>query len=698
MHNISSRARGSMGSRSWVVFKLLAAVTLAVMLDARLVAAQTVANYQFSSPGWATFGLAVPKGVAISGVQVGTTLATQTDVKTKWPDGSIRFAVITAKIPSAGTYPISPKAAPIGLFSPTWPTARVSFGIGTTTYTADLPPFSAADTWLSGPLVRESRVVVVPTSSAGSHPLLQVIFDVRSYSGGGHRIDVTVQNVRDVAAMDKVTYDLSVTVAGAVVFTKPALTQYSFTRWRKTFTTGLTEATVVPDFEPFYLSNALPRFLSTVDDTVYDTSGPGWNINGFASMNPQMEAGGYRPELSPYPAWQAKYLVRKSPTQLAATLLSANNSGSWSMHITQPDGTSLIKVTDPGYEDYWFDYFKRNGTGPGPAVPLRPDGNMRGIRKNVPGGYSDVESSADPEHLPNLTYVPYLVTGDRYYLDQTKLWAVWTVINLTPRQPVYPEPVFEPNFERSRRGSKGLIWTRGLTRELGHPLLVLTEAAVSTPDADPDKAYFTTLMQNQLDALGEYVIYGGAKGGMAEAMGWETWVSKDGTGTANGRYMSLWRLSYPVFAIDFAAQQDLWTMGDSLEFCRRAVRSQIGFITHGSTSSEKIPSYPTIATLANGGSALSFFSSWSDLFLANKVAGSQLGTSPPVGYHGVEAHVMLTVGRRLGVPGAEAAYQWLFNYKDSYGTVLTDLNGRSGYALASSPGSGPRAPINVRVK
>jgi hypothetical protein len=678
--------------------RLLVCIALAIPLGARTLSAQTLANYRFSSAGWATFGLALPKGAAQSAVSVGS-LTTQTDIKTVWPDGSIRFAVVTANIPSAGTYAITPGIALTSAYTPTWPSATVSFLIGTTTYTASLTAFTATNSWLTGPLVREARVVVVPNSSAGPHPLLQVFFDVRSYAGGGHRVDVTVQNVRDVVDMDKVTYDLTIMVGGTPMLSKPAFTQYGFTRWRKTFTTGgLTEATVLPDFEPFYTSAALPRFLTSVINAAYDMSLSQWDINRFGSMNPIMESGGYRPELSPFPAWQAQYLVHKNTSQRAATMLNGNNSGSWSMHITKADGVSMIKVTEPGFESYWFDYFGRNKPGPGPAVPLRPDNNLRGLRKNVPGGYSDVESSADPEHLPNLTYLPYLVTGDRYYLDQTKLWAVWAIINLTPQQPVNPEPVFEPAFERSRRGSKGLIWTRGLTRELGHPLQVLAMAGVITPDADPDKAYLKEIFQNQLDALGSHATSIAGTGGVAEAMGWETWVSKDGAGNPNGRYMSLWRLSYPVFAVDFAAQQEMWTVGNALEFCRRAVRSQIGFITNGTTSSEKIPSYPTVALLTNNGTTLSFFSSWTNLFLANKLAGSQIGTSPPPGYHGVEAHVLLTVGRRLAVPGAEAAYQWLFTYHDSFGSVLSDLNVRSGYALASAAAGSIAPAKNVIIR
>src|SRR5262249_21170678 len=43
--------------------------------------------------GWATFGEAIPQGRATAGLQVGS-LPTQTDVKNRWPDGSIKFAIV----------------------------------------------------------------------------------------------------------------------------------------------------------------------------------------------------------------------------------------------------------------------------------------------------------------------------------------------------------------------------------------------------------------------------------------------------------------------------------------------------------------------------------------------------------------------------------------------------------------------------
>src|SRR5258708_2124995 len=117
--------------------------------------AATIGTNTFTA-GWATFGQVVPQGLATSGLQVGSFL-TQTDVKNRWPDGSIRFAVVTANITTAGNYSITSTTASSGSFPPTVPNASVQFNISGTTYIANLPNSPSSDLWLDGPLVKEWR-------------------------------------------------------------------------------------------------------------------------------------------------------------------------------------------------------------------------------------------------------------------------------------------------------------------------------------------------------------------------------------------------------------------------------------------------------------------------------------------------------------------------------------------------------------
>jgi len=261
-------------------------------------ASDAVATYRLG-PGWATFGIALPPTAAANAVQVGT-LPTQTDVKVRWPDGSIRFGVVSVRVASGGTYAIASASRMQGEFAPTLPPASVTFTIGGKPYVASLPSV-LTDSWLAGPLVSERRAVVAP----GGHPFLRVIFDVRSYTGGGHRVDVAVENCLDVAGADSVTYDVVVTVGDVRVYSQTGVKHKYLARWRKVFTTGgLKEASVAPDMAPFVAARALPPFLPTVaapnrSTTGNGVSGTGFGILGFGDLtvliNPAFEATRFEP-------------------------------------------------------------------------------------------------------------------------------------------------------------------------------------------------------------------------------------------------------------------------------------------------------------------------------------------------------------------------------------------------------------------
>src|SRR3954469_9046822 len=135
------------------------------------------------TPGWATFGEAVPQGLATGVLQVGS-FPTQTDVKNRWPDGSIKFAVVSAHVSTAGNYPVTPSAAAGGSFTPIVPAASVTVPSAGTAYVPTLPRNPGADVWLDGGEVREWRSGVAPAAGAAPHPYLRVIFDTRVFRDG----------------------------------------------------------------------------------------------------------------------------------------------------------------------------------------------------------------------------------------------------------------------------------------------------------------------------------------------------------------------------------------------------------------------------------------------------------------------------------------------------------------------------------
>ncbi|HXH23910.1 MAG TPA: hypothetical protein VNI78_01600 [Vicinamibacterales bacterium] len=479
--------------------------------------AQALATYRLGA-GWATFGIALPRGAAYEGLQVGS-LPTQTDVKTRWPDGSIRFAIVSARVASEGKYPISRGPASGGAFTPTWPAATVQFRIAGSTYRATLPPFDGQDSWLAGPLVRESRVVVAPAAAGTPHPLVQVIFDVRSYADGAHRVDVTVQNVKDIPGGNKVVYEVEITLNGAVAFRKSGVSHAYLTRWRKTFpSTGLREAEVTPDVAPFIAAGLVPQFAPTVDNAKPpDVDGPRYDILTWGDMSPYMPAPGGRPEIGFYPYWTAQYLVHRTQAQREYMLKHADLSGSWSGHITEADGRTLVSLDR--YPDYWLD----------PRSIGRPNG---------PATLDGTTELIENAHMPSLTYVPYLITGDRYYLDQTKLWANFAMLATWPGDPTFP------------RTGLGVL-THNQIRGIAWGLRALGEAATAAPDTDPDKAYFTARVHANLEALDAYSRSNAAAFGPLELVFPGKWGTSTGSYTAGAMLaFSAWQNQYVAWALD----------------------------------------------------------------------------------------------------------------------------------------------------
>lgn len=589
--------------------------------------------------GWVACGVVLPQGAASGAVQLGA-LVTQTDVKTTWPDGSIRFAVVTAKSPAADVYPLTEGESSSGAFVPVWPSASVSFAIDGLAYVAALPSFVPIDQWLIGPLVRETRVVVPALGVNGPHPLLQVVFDVRSYVDGSHRVDVTVQNVKDVQEGASVTYDVLVTVKRSS-YVRTGVVHPYLTRWRKTFSTaGFVEADVVPDLEPWYEAGAVPRFLSTVIDPKPSIQGAGFVPLGCGDMSSDMSAPGGRPEIAPYPNWTAQYLVRQRPEQRAYMLASADLSGSWRGHITEADGQTLISLD--AYPTYWLDgragtHAKGNSdgfVGPNAArVPKSPSD-----QSPWPGGWS---WPIDTAHHPSLNYVPYLLTGDRFHLDQMKLWANFTLLA------TWPGP-------GTRQNSRGILLYENQARGIGWALRTLVDVAAYTPDADPAKAYFRSKLQNNLDALN--VMATAASGGFLETV--------FNFGLYGGVVTSLWANAYIGWALDHAEAQGLGPVGAMRD---RIVRTQVTFFSSaadGYPRERGAPYYPVIGTPA------ALFTGMQQVFDASKASDDRVLRD-----YLPEARMMLQIGAREGVPGAQAALDYVLSI------IAGDVNFRSGYAV-----------------
>ena len=637
-------------------------------------ASDAVATYRLG-PGWATFGIALPPTAAANAVQVGT-LPTQTDVKVRWPDGSIRFGVVSVRVASGGTYAIASASRMQGEFAPTLPPASVTFTIGGKPYVASLPSV-LTDSWLAGPLVSERRAVVAP----GGHPFLRVIFDVRSYTGGGHRVDVAVENCLDVTGADSVTYDVVVTVGDVRVYSQTGVKHKYLARWRKVFTTGgLKEASVAPDMAPFVAARALPPFLPTVaapnrSTTGNGVSGTGFGILGFGDLTVPMNAHSGRPELAPYPDWTAQFLVHKTAPLRAYMLLHGELAGSWGVHVRKPDG-SMPSIDARGSAYYWLD------------PRWRDPGNMS---DGFTGPLGHLENRAEPgdiAHQPSLAFVPYLVTGDRFFADEMAYWANFCLIGSFAS-------------DDNRKGAQGLLIGNEV-RGIGWGLRNLGDAAAYLPDTSPMKAYLASKVMSNLAYLDQYA--NAFVSGPLQTL-FPNRRPEDGNAPYQ-QYMwiSLWEQSYVAWAVDRVMQHRQVTPAVSFATAgatirNRIARLQLNLFTHPQWPKDHDRQAPYLLAAARRSSdrRITYFQTFLEMAAATfsvPTPSQPDFVRPFEGYYGPEARLLLLICEGLGDAKATEALDGLMADVSNNVKMIDDLNRRSGWAIAAdgvNPGAAHRA-------
>ena len=655
-----------------------ASTVLLLLLASRGTANAQIAVDAFGS-GWATFGQAVPQGAAPSGLQVGS-LLTQTDVKTRWPDGSIRFAVVTANVPAAGSYPIT--AAPVagGAFTPALPTASVALTIGSVVYTATLPSSVSTDLWLSGALVYEGRSVIAPVSSSGSaHPFLRVIFDTRVRNDGSGRVDVAVENVLDQTGATTVTYNVAIAVNNQTVFTKSSVQHYYLTRWRKTFPFGSgPTATVTPDVAPFYASSALPPYLSLVANLVSAPTGTTFDILQAGALDTNMPDHGGRQELAPFPDWTARYLVYGDPTQKAFVLAHGDLSGSWPVHVREADisansgvGPERLVSLDQR-PTLWYDS-RAKGDGldyvHGSPMPIIEYGST------VPGpGQSPL--IPDNAHQPSLAYVPYLLTGDRYYAEEMAFWANYGMIRTYPADGV--------------RGSQGIL-AYNETRGYGWSLRNIVDAAAYYPGAEV-RTYLAQKVASNLAWLDNYANAQSPTANPFRIL----WIGKRPEGN---QYIAMWEQNYLAYAIDRAFKQGF---PGGLAHRDAIARFQLALFSNDPTypRAQGAPYIVGVGVPPSGTLRYTDYNSFSFYKDIGQIWTATQGNERPfAGYYGPEARLNLMIGVEAGWSGAQAAYDFLFPFIGStntfcatFGPDKPDLACRAGWALDFSKTSAPPPP------
>ena len=460
-----------------------------------------------------TFGQVFARGVLARDKKLqgatanGATVPLQVDVKALHPDGSVRHAIFSAllKRPEKGK-PValgivakpSPlpgslgdtlggRAGPLPDLTALGTGASVSLTLDGKRYSATLDrstPLRPA-TWLAGPVANEWHVEAPLRTAAGNiHPHLNVRFALRTYSGVPRaRVDVTVENNWAYEpAPRNFTYDAEIALNGVPVYKRAALTHYHHARWRKVFWAGgdpgvevranmqdLIASRAVPNYDPTVL--VAESLLSAMDAR---WQGPRTEPMGTGEAIPAMPTTGGRADIGLLPAWTAMYILSGDTRARRVMLGTADLAGSYSAHYRDKRTGRPVSLLD-------YPYMTLVGT---PGDTLNPA--TRKQEAFPPCAMPNACASPnihDISHQPSLAYVPYLLTGDYYYLEELQFWAMYDVFNSNP------------GYRQNRKGLLSPEQVRGQA----WGLRTLAHAAWITPDKHPLKQHFLQILESNLD-------------------------------------------------------------------------------------------------------------------------------------------------------------------------------------------------------
>lgn len=472
-----------------------------VITNVRIQNTDTVSETQTSVP--LTFGQVfsqgdVPDANALYGkLSDGTVVPLQVDVKAKHPDGSVRHAIISSMLttlpynqtlaitlikaasattPAAGTTPTALLAAGF--------TAGVNITLNGQLYTASadaLLKSGQIKPWLSGPIVNEWLVSAPLKNAQGvAHPHLTARFAIRSYTGlNKARVDVTLENnwAYEPSPQD-FTYDAQVLVGGQTVYAKPALAHYHHARWRKIFWWGTAPLTNIQLNTPYLIaSKAVPNYdqsfniaASALDNIRTKYVGAVTEPMAAGLAVPYMPQTGGRADLGILPAWEAIYLLSMDKSARDASLGTADLAGSWSIHYRDKNTDRPLSV-----KDYPYASSEPRANAVNPAT-------QKSELIPLPASTGN-PNTADSAHEPGFAYLPYLVTGDYYYLEELQFWTMYNMIQFGPGYRLFEQGVYQDDQVR------GQAWD----------LRTLGEAAYITPDNDILKSPLQGFLNYNLD-------------------------------------------------------------------------------------------------------------------------------------------------------------------------------------------------------
>ncbi|MFN7930345.1 MAG: BACON domain-containing protein [Blastocatellia bacterium] len=457
----------------------------------------------------------------------GTPVPTQADVKGRWPDGSVKHAILSFYLPtlaanSTVTVAFVNQTAgnnagfldKTGMLSNAFDfDAAMQLTNGTTTVSASARSMLSNDKfsyWLQGSVM--TSVVLADHSAARSADIgfdanksFRPIFHATFWPGINKvRVRYIGENANTEAIQDQL-YSLALKLGNTspqTVYVKSSVNHLAASRWTKEFWLGGAPSAIEIKHNLAYLART--KVMSNYDtsrtvseaalDEAYNDPYTGWSnvtkdLYDPGNMMKYMASTGGRDEIGPYPLWTVRWLYTGDKRVADQAVGNAQLSAAYPIHFREGNSTKV---------------FDNNGTsalGRPLSIKARPtvflnSGNFYidfqytdPVDKIVPVGQTTFDDWVpDGAHQPDFHSPLYALTGDYFYLEEMYFWASWGA--------AYTSFGTDVHWGRGPTSDTG-----GITGEVRGDAWLFrnrVRTAFLAPDGSPEKNYFTKLTNDAI--------------------------------------------------------------------------------------------------------------------------------------------------------------------------------------------------------
>eukprot|EP00029_Vermamoeba_vermiformis_P009960 TRINITY_DN5134_c0_g1_i1.p1 TRINITY_DN5134_c0_g1~~TRINITY_DN5134_c0_g1_i1.p1 ORF type:complete len:726 (+),score=140.58 TRINITY_DN5134_c0_g1_i1:236-2179(+) len=425
----------------------------------------------------------------VQAVAGSTSVPVQIAVKATHADGSVKHAVLVAQQPAInsdsslplmlttnsasniesivdlGKFPSPSVTVSLSITQP----ASQTFNVDVSQALKDALASNSVSYFFQGPLASQGRIILPVVSS------FRIALDITLFSDDSYSVDI--QYLNDIA-MAPVAYSTSITSNGKTVYSASDLTHYQYQTWHYVYYSNQ-EPLVNVQFDVLNMiqSNAIAPYYDTrgINEGVVSNALDGINSATWGKpfdnygVTTAMPGTGGRADLGPLPLYTAAWIISQHNDLRRYMLGWGEAAGSTPLNYFAKNESRWLNVFD--YPRLWLD--------------------ARCASYSIcPTQFTEENSwELDTAHLPNMAFVPYMITGRRYFLDRMEAVAAWVA-----------STTWDALRRQGTEVEMGLLYGEQL-RGAAWGLREVVYASYISPDDTPMRTYYDKIIFNHLSWL-----------------------------------------------------------------------------------------------------------------------------------------------------------------------------------------------------